>query len=468
MMIETIRLVNYRCHRDLKEVRFAPGFNVLVGANGSGKTSLLRALADSFFGFTGYLPITSHPLPNDDAVRLERVEIDGHLRFEHQYPVIIETAGVFNSKPVTWTLTRSAAAGFFAPTGTLPGAMWQKDNNDAGNGVGATLPILAFYRAERQWNQPQPQEIVAATQRPGRFDAYASYWNASSDSHALQAWAISKCLERFQVSSETGKMFDEFQDDELALVNRALADAIDDVESIRNDMREKRLMVEWRGAETSAAKRFTIFENLSDGQKAIIGLVTDIARRICLLNPHLGHEVMQNTPGVVLIDELDVHLHPKWQRSLTRGLQAAFPSIQFIVASHSPQVLSEMQPEQIIVLTSDSPSNPAVSYGLDSSSVLEEIMGATARPMEVEEALSALFESLERNELDVARLQLAELQKQAPGIAELNRAKSLLKRKEVVGRCANRTRKDDGTFDDFAHVIARYADQLIASPEDPR
>jgi predicted ATP-binding protein involved in virulence len=249
----------------------------------------------------------------------------------------------------------------------------------------------------------------------------------------LNTWVISKCLERFQVSSETGIAFDDVHDDELALVNSAISNAIEEAEGVKYDMREKSLLVEWKQPALSE-RRPTIFENLSDGQKAIIGLISDIARRICLLNPHLGQEVMTQTPGIVLIDELDMHLHPKWQRSLTRGLQAAFPSVQFIVASHSPQILSEMQPEQIIVLTAGSASNPQVSYGLDSCAVLEEIMDASARPTEIKGDLEQLFAALERNELDAARQMLANLRNNAPGIADLNRAEALLKREEVLGR----------------------------------
>jgi len=194
-------------------------------------------------------------------------------------------------------------------------------------------------------------------------------------------------------------------------------------------MREKNLMVDWKDKTTP-----DLFEHLSDGQKTVIGLVSDIARRACLLNPQLESRVMEDTPGIVLIDELDMHLHPKWQRALTLGLQRAFPSVQFIVASHSPQVLSEMRPEQIIVLSGNGSSHPQVSYGLDSSSVLQEVMDAPARPVDVQNAVSSLFVSLERNQLDNARAQLAELEKLAPGITDLTRARALLKRKEVVGR----------------------------------
>jgi predicted ATP-binding protein involved in virulence len=173
---------------------------------------------------------------------------------------------------------------------------------------------------------------------------------------------------------------------------------------------------------------------LSDGQRVAIALVVDIARRMCLLNPHLGELVTKTTPGVVLIDELDVHLHPKWQRLMTTGLQAAFPEVQFIAASHSPQVLGELKPEQIILLTQDGVAHPEVSYGLDASRVLEQIMEASKRSTSIEQELSTLFELLERNDLARARVLLDSLKNAAPGLPELAGAEALLKRKEVVGR----------------------------------
>ena len=202
---------------------------------------------------------------------------------------------------------------------------------------------------------------------------------------------------------------------------------------LRYDLKQKSLLVDWL-PDVSRTRDPTTFENLSDGQRAVIGLVGDIARRMCLLNPQLGVEVTTKTAGVVLIDELDMHLHPRWQRIITQGLQTAFPALQFIVASHSPQVLGELRPEQIILLRPEGTSHPQVSYGLDSSQVLEEIMDATARTPGVEDALAKLFATLERNELDSAREQLSALSELAPGIAELGGAAALLKRKEVLGR----------------------------------
>jgi predicted ATP-binding protein involved in virulence len=171
---------------------------------------------------------------------------------------------------------------------------------------------------------------------------------------------------------------------------------------------------------------------LSDGERCMLALVGDLARRLSLLNTEaedpLGGE------GVVLIDEIDLHLHPLWQRTVVASLERTFPNCQFIITTHSPQILGELKPEQIILFRSEGTSHPQVSYGLDSSQVLEEIMGATARTPGVEDALTKLFATLERNELDSAREQLNDLSKLAPGIAELGGAAALLKRKEVLGR----------------------------------
>lgn len=89
---------------------------------------------------------------------------------------------------------------------------------------------------------------------------------------------------------------------------------------------------------------------LSDGVRNMMGLVADIAFRATKLNPHLGLEAARQTAGIVLIDEVDMHLHPSWQQTVLASLQEAFPNIQFIVTTHSPQVLSTVSREHIRVL----------------------------------------------------------------------------------------------------------------------
>lgn len=435
MKIESIRLRNYKCHADLK-VHFQPSFNAIVGVNGSGKTSLLNAICDVLTGlFSNYLQLSHgnyRPLDGNNIARLEVEVIQGRYSFEPQYPVEVAIVAQAFGVQCLWSVYTASTVQGYGFTGQLPGHVW-RSQHEQGNATPIALPLVAFYRANRHWNQPQPHEMQAATARNSIADGYASWWNASLDSTALQSWAIGKCLERFQTSSETGVAFDAIDSDELAQVNRALAVAVEGATGMKYDLKQKSLLVEWA---PELRRDPTAFENLSDGQRAVIGLVADIARRMCMLNPQLGQGVTNQTPGVVLVDELDMHLHPRWQRILTSGLQRAFPQVQFIVASHSPQVLGELQPEQIILLRAAGAgtTHPQVSYGLSSSQVLEEVMGAESRTPEVEALRSTVFKLLERGDLPQARQKLAELEATAPGIPEIAGAQALLRRKEVLGR----------------------------------
>ena len=138
--------------------------------------------------------------------------------------------------------------------------------------------------------------------------------------------------------------------------------------------------------------------------------------------------VLKETPGVVLIDELDVHLHPKWQRRVASDLKRTFPNIQFICTSHSPQVIGEVTPEEIRELDDCEVSTPHRSFGIDSSRVLEELMGATARNEKVEADLRELFHRIDKEDFNGARELLPKIEAElGPDDPEITRAKTLMK-----------------------------------------
>lgn len=434
MKLTSIHLQNYRAHKDLP-VGFPADFNVVAGINGSGKTSLLKGVAEALSGLLHGIPNIPSPLLGEPAcAHVITSNVEGRYRFEPQFPVVIKAAGYLLGSDFNTTVIKASDVTHATREGRSP-------VRDLIAGIGSgeqsqrqiVLPVVAFYRANRQWLAEPSQVMRAAMEKSSRYDAYQSWWDAALNVSALQHWVIGKCLERYQLSSETGKLFHEVDDDELALVNMALSAAIENIGDLRYDMQQKSLLVSWRQGE-DGSQRSISFDHLSDGQRAVICLVVDIARRICLLNPQLGKEVIHQTPGVVLIDELDVHLHPRWQRRIVSGLKAAFPTVQFIATSHSPQILGELQPEEIILLREGGTSQPQVSYGLDSSQVLEEIMGASSRNLEVEENLTRLFMEIESDRLSEAKHLLDELRHQAPQIPELGRAEALIRRKEMIGR----------------------------------
>ena len=121
------------------------------------------------------------------------------------------------------------------------------------------------------------------------------------------------------------------------------------------------------------------FSFLSDGYRNMVALVADVAWRAAVLNPHLGKDAAARSEGVVLIDEIDLHLHPRWQRRVLGNLRRTFPGLQFVTTTHSPQVIASARREEVRVLEKNRlvPLQPFVE-GRDTNSLLEGDRGASA------------------------------------------------------------------------------------------
>ncbi len=149
-------------------------------------------------------------------------------------------------------------------------------------------------------------------------------------------------------------------------------------------------------------------EQLSDGEKMLLMLVTDLARRLAIANPS-SHDALSGE-GIVLIDEVDLHLHPQWQRTVIRSLTQTFPNCQFIVTTHSPQVLSGVKRENVFILeNSQLVENTPYTYGKDSNSILYELMNVKERPDEVQQQINHCFKLINDGSLEAAKSALNQL-----------------------------------------------------------
>lgn len=420
MHLHTLRVRNFRCFEQ-EVFEFQPQFNLLVGVNGSGKTSLLKAIAAGLATpINGLGKSVNWPHADEANARLALVELQGRVRYERSYPVRLELDGELCGSARSWWLEQPGPGSQPKWEHTIFSAIADEAARIAQGGQGV-LPVAAFYSAERQWRLKGVGADTAVRHQDSRLDAYASWFDAALDMKGLETWVIGKSLERLETESGSGDVGNGGALDELGLVNRAVALAIPGAKGLRYDIKYRRLVLEWKDADPVP------FETLSDGQRALAALVADIARRMCLLNPQLGARVLDDTPGVVLIDELDMHLHPAWQRRVCGVLKTAFPCIQFVAASHSPQIIGELVADEILLMKGGKVvGHPERALGLPSSEVLAEIMGTEPQNAEVADALRRIHQALDNEQLDVAEREIVALESKVGAIPDVLEVRSEL------------------------------------------
>ncbi len=165
-------------------------------------------------------------------------------------------------------------------------------------------------------------------------------------------------------------------------------------------------------------------------------MISDLARRLAIANPSIDPLTGE---GIILIDEIDLHLHPKWQRMIVPRLVKVFPNCQFLLSTHSPHVLTHVNPENIFLLkqTNDNieVKQPSESYGKNVDRILEDLMELdTTRPDEVESNLHNIYEIIDNNQLDKAKKEIAKMKESIGNDPELVKAEVLIRRKELIGK----------------------------------
>lgn len=237
-----------------------------------------------------------------------------------------------------------------------------------------------------------------------RFTGYTDCLSASSNEKLMKSWFRKKTMHKIQNQTVIP---------ELDAVEKAIAECyIDsgvtaDKVSVKYDLKSEEIVMTYLDENGSWDQH--PFHELSDGFRNTMSLVTDIAYRMAVLNPQLLDDVIAKTPGVIIIDEIDQHLHPKWQKSILKSLTRIFPKVQFIVTTHSPSVIASTMSHQLILLDENGCHYIDSSFGKDANSVLSEIMGVYPRPEAVQLLLNRFYSSLDEEDYVKAKSLLDEL-----------------------------------------------------------
>ena len=270
-----------------------------------------------------------------------------------------------------------------------------------------TLPVLSYLHSSSTRNAPRlpPMEHILR----GRLSAYVGAFDQeAAHFEDFEKWYEAEENIENELRIRRRKL--DLQHPPLRAVREAVRRFLEHLRGERlAEMRVVRTHV--NGPFGTVAGRLTIekdrtplyLDQLSDGERRLILLVGDVARRMAILNPHLDDPTA--SPGVLLADEIDLHLHPGWQRRVMPALRAAFSGVQLIVTTHSPQVLASVSSEAVVMMKDFKflPGHPK-TFGRDTNTLLDTVFEVPERPEEIMAQLRTLYKVMKRRPAEARAL----------------------------------------------------------------
>lgn len=414
MQIKKLKLTHFRVFEEA-EFEFHPGMNLIVGINGAGKSTVLDALRVvfskvlprltasksliSFFSDTDItigqdslvvdLEFLAHDIPFECSVRREFGEDDFELKPDRR-----DILGPLKKKG------QQPLAVYFSVQRSLPNVKQPRKSEIAENQAAAFVFSLS------------PRDLRLST---------IGYWWLNQEKSEDSVRARHLDVLRKAVTLFLDECFD------FHVEREELPQKLDEEGNIIEVPQPKPELF------ISKGKTKLNVRQLSEGERGILALVLDLARRISLTNPELEDPLAEGQV-VVLIDELDLHLHPSWQRTIVEKLTRTFPACQFIATTHSPQILGEVPSEDIIILEHGrQPYRPHQSLGMDSNWILKFLMGDTDRNRAIVQKLDDISELIEENKFEQAESAINELREQIGDFPALVRLQTRLERLQILG-----------------------------------
>lgn len=383
MIINKLSLSNFRRFSEFN-TRFHPRLTVFVARNGQGKTSVLDAIAIALGTFVGAFDNgKGRSIERSDSRYQRRPE---SAESEQQYPVRVSSSFTLpDQKQIDVLRELNGPNGKTTIKDAHPITQYGSELMEQVRKLASvTLPVISYYGSGRLWvvhKDMQRKKVLSESRSLGYEDCLSS----ASNFKQLQQWMGKATLAAMQQ-----RQMEAYQGYTLADQLAGIQHVVDQVLAEEG----------WHNFHYSLTHEELAMQHddlgllpvslLSDGVRAMVSLVADLAWRCAKLNPQLGKEAPQQTPGIVLIDEVDLHLHPAWQQRVIQSLTKAFPSVQFILTTHSPQVLSTVKSESIRMLINEADESGQThivahthsrqTQGVASADLLAEIMDTDPVP----------------------------------------------------------------------------------------
>ena len=290
------------------------------------------------------------------------------------------------------------------------------------------LPLVVYYRTERTVINIQKQ-----TNKEHRFyqeDGYDNCLTGKTDFSLFFEWYRNQDDIINQELRET-----ETLNDILKYVKESITE-FTGFHNIKLERRGRQKLLLSKTMPNGIESELNM-DLLSQGEKIYIALIGDIAKRLTMLNPYLKNPL--EGEGVILIDEVELHLHPKWQREIFKKLVKIFPNCQFIVTTHSPQIISSSKEASIFILneegsTEDRLEKDSNMYGKTSNQVLEYIMNTEKRDGYVENKLDEIHKLIDNKDLEEAEKKINALEEIIGDDLEINKLEAIISRIKILGK----------------------------------
>jgi predicted ATP-binding protein involved in virulence len=388
MILKNIKLTNFRCFNELF-IELHPRLNVFVGKNGQGKTAILDGIARGLGRIITELGVSGIGFKDTDLRKKSTEETAEFVQIQ------LET-----TENIVWSISKKRK---YPKPATIPKGTGLKQLStflkslieEFEKDKSTTLPVFAYYGTNRAVLDATIERRRHQSKNFSPFEAYSHSLDAVSRFKSALAWFDAMETDELKLK-QTHQDFN-YRLPILETVRNAITSMMPEFINPRISTHPLHFIVSWdRGNGVIEDLRL---EQLSDGYRTMLALIIDLARRMAQTNPHIEDPLQSE--AIVLIDEIDLHLHPEWQQKVLPDLLKTFPNTQFIVTTHSHQVLTTIKKENLHILEWNSENGVNVykpltnCYGAESSRILEEIMNVPSRPESRIEEVHKLYEYLD-------------------------------------------------------------------------
>ena len=406
MFLESMIINNFRCFSDI-EIKFNNQLTVVVGNNGAGKSTILEAATIAAGTLTAAMDgLTNYGIKKNDA-HYKYYDLGSTIDVQPQFPVEITASGKMDGKDITWSRSLKSAKGRggLASAKELTSIAEEYQERMRNGDRELKLPVISYYGTGRLWAQHREKKNDTF-EKNNRSNGYIDSLDGAANDKLMMKWFEKMTYQQLQRQEK----IPEFVAVKMALEQIfASVTGYSDVKVQFNLDTGEIDILYFDGTEHV---RMPVSQ-LSDGYKCTISLIADIAYRMAILNPQLLNKVLVETEGIILIDEVDLHLHPKWQKRILKDLMDIFPKVQFIVSTHAPEVINSVKKGSVVILRNNEVINATdETYGKDANTILREVMEVSSRPDIIRFLFEKFYELLDSGEWKMAEEIIGQLEKE--------------------------------------------------------